>query len=179
MTAPASVYGLLAQFDTPDALVVAARRVREAGYRKVDAYSPFPIEEVSEALNFHERKLPIIVFIGGLVGCAVGFGMQYYVAVVSYPVNVGGRPLNSWPAFVPVAFEVTILIAALCAVFGMLLLNGLPMPYHPLFNSEKFSLATSHGFFLCIEAVDPLFDRERTGRFLKELQAKEVSEVES
>ena len=179
MTAPASVYGLLAQFETPDALVEAARKVREAGYRKVDAYSPFPIEEVSEALHFHERKLPIIVFIGGLVGCAVGFGMQYYVAVVSYPVNVGGRPLNSWPAFVPVAFEVTILIAALCAVFGMLLLNGLPMPYHPLFNSEKFSLATSHGFFLCIEAVDPLFDREGTGKFLQGLHAKEVSEVES
>ncbi len=179
MTKPASVYGLLAEFETPEALADAARKVREAGYRKVDAFSPFPIEEVIDALHFHERKLPVLVFIGGLVGCAIGFGMQYYAAVVSYPTNVGGRPLNSWPAFVPVAFELTILIAALCAVFGMLLLNGLPMPYHPLFNNEKFSLATSHGFFLCIEAADGLFDRQKTEEFLKGLRAKGVSEVES
>jgi hypothetical protein len=173
------LYGLLAEFETPDALVDAARKVREAGYRKVDAYSPFPIEEVFEALHFHEKKLPILVFIGGLVGCAIGFGMQYYAAVVSYPVNVGGRPLNSWPAFVPVAFELTILIAALCAVFGMLLLNGLPMPYHPLFNNKKFSLATSHGFFISIEASDPLFDRARTEAFLNGLQARGVTEIEA
>jgi hypothetical protein len=179
MTKPASLYGLLAEFETPDALAEAARKVREAGYRKVDAHSPFPIEEVIDALHFHERKLPILVFIGGLVGCAIGFGMQYYAAVVSYPVNVGGRPLNSWPAFVPVAFELTILIAALCAVFGMLLMNGLPMPYHPLFNNPKFSLATSHGFFLSIESSDPLFDRTGTEQFLSGLQAKEVTEIEA
>jgi len=179
MTAPDSLYGLLAEFETPDSLVEAAKRVHGAGYQKVDAYSPFPIEEVSEALHFHEKKLPILVFIGGLVGCAIGFGMQYYAAVVSYPVNVGGRPLNSWPAFVPVAFELTILIAALCAVFGMLLLNGLPMPYHPLFNNKKFSLATSHGFFLSIESSDPLFDRKRTEEFLQGLQPKGVTEIEA
>ena len=178
MTAATPLYGLLAEFETPEALVAAARSAREAGYKKMDAYSPFPIEEVSEVLHFHERKLPILVFAGGLVGCAIGFGIQYYAAVVSYPVNVGGRPLNSWPAFVPVAFEVTILIAALCAVFGMILMNGLPMPYHPLFNSPRFSLASSHGFFLCIEAADPNFDRERTASFLQTLNPKGVSEVE-
>jgi hypothetical protein len=179
MTAQGSIYGLLAEFDSPEALAEAARKVREAGYRKVDAYSPFPIEEVIDALHFNERKLPVLVFIGGLVGCVIGFGMQYYTAVVSYPTNIGGRPLNSWPSFVPVTFEVTILIAALCAVFGMLLMNGLPMPYHPLFNNERFSLATSHGFFLCIETTDPLFDRSVTEQFLKGLHAKGVSEVES
>jgi len=179
MSTPPSLYGLLAEFETPDALAEAARKVREAGYRKVDAYSPFPIEEVIEALHFHERKLPILVFIGGLVGCAIGFGMQYYAAVVSYPVNVGGRPLNSWPAFVPVAFELTILVAALCAVFGMLLMNGLPMPYHPLFNNPKFSLASSHGFFLSIESSDPLFSRATTEEFLNGLRPKEVTEIEA
>ena len=172
------LYGLLAEFDSPDALVEAARKAREAGYRKMDAYSPFPIEEVNEALHFHERKLPVLVFIGGLVGCVVGFGMQYYAAAVSYPLNIGGRPMNSWPAFVPVTFEMTILIAALVAVFGMLLMNGLPMPYHPLFNNQRFALASSHGFFLCIEAADPKFDREKTASFLETLKAKGVSEVE-
>jgi hypothetical protein len=179
MTPATPLYGLLAEFDTPEALIAAARSAREAGYRKMDAYTPFPIEEVSEALHFHERKLPVMVFVGGLIGCGVGFGMQYYAAVVSYPVNIGGRPLNSWPSFVPVAFELTILIAALVAVFGMLLMNGLPMPYHPLFNSPRFSLASSHGFFLCIEAVDPQFDREKTAGFLQTLAPKGVSEVES
>src|SRR5262245_29149847 len=108
MTAPAGLYGLLAEFETPEELIEATRSARQAGYKKMDAYSPFPIEEVSEALHFHERKLPVLVFVGGLVGCAIGFGMQYYGAVVKYPVNIGGRPMNSWPAFIPVTFEVTI-----------------------------------------------------------------------
>jgi len=115
----------------------------------------------------------VIVFVDGLAGCATGFGMQYYAAVVSYSINIGGRPLNSWPAFIPVAFEVTILIAALCAVFGMLLMNGMPMPYHPLFNNPRFSLSSSHGFFLCIEANDPQFDRERQRAFCKHSTHKE------
>jgi hypothetical protein len=178
VTPATPLYGLLAEFDTPEDLIAATRAAHEAGYKKMDAYTPFPIEEVSEALHFHERKLPVIVFVGGLVGCAVGFGMQYYAAVVSYPVNIGGRPLNSWPSFVPVAFEVTILVAALCAVFGMLLMNGLPMPYHPLFNNPRFSLASSHGFFLCIEAADPQFDREKTASFLQTLNSRGVSNVE-
>ena len=178
MTAPSPIYGLLAEFETENALVLAAHRAREAGYRKMDAYSPFPIEELSEALHLHERKLPILVLIGGLVGCAVGFGLQYYVSVIAYPMNVGGRPMASWPSFVPVSFELTILVAALCAVFGMLLMNGLPMPYHPLFNSSRFSLASSHAFFLCIEAADKKFNREETLRFLQGLQAKGVDEVE-
>jgi hypothetical protein len=178
MTAPSPIYGLLAEFETAEALVLAAQRAREAGYRKMDAYSPFPVEELSEALHLHERKLPILVLIGGLVGCAVGFGLQYYVSVIAYPVNVGGRPMASWPSFVPVSFELTILVAALCAVFGMLLMNGLPMPYHPLFNSARFSLASSHAFFLCIEAADKKFNREETLQFLRGLQAKGVDEVE-
>jgi hypothetical protein len=178
MTAGAPIYGFLAEFESSEALVAAAESAREAGYRKMDAYSPFPIEELSEALHLHERKLPILVLIGGLAGCAVGFGLQYYVSVIAYPVNVGGRPMASWPSFVPVSFELTILVAALCAVFGMLLMNGLPMPYHPLFNSSRFSLASSHAFFLCIEASDKQFNREETARFLLGLQAKGVDEVE-
>lgn len=178
MTASAPIYGLLAEFETAEALVAAAEGARSAGYRKLDAYSPFPVEGLAEALHFHERKLPVLALVGGLVGCAAGFGLQYYVSVIAYPVNIGGRPLASWPSFVPVAFELTILIAALCAVFGMLLMNGLPMPYHPLFNNSKFSMASSHAFFLCIEAADKQFSREDTARFLLELQAKGVDEVE-
>ena len=139
MTTPSPIYGLLAEFETAEALVLAAKRAREAGYRNRDAFSPFP---------------------------------------VAYPVTVGGRPMASWPSFVPVSFELTILVAALCAVFGMLLMNGLPMPYHPLFNSSRFSLASSHAFFLCIEAADKNFNREETLQFLRGLQAKGVDEVE-
>jgi len=178
MTARNSIYGLLAEFETAEELVHATERAREAGYRKMDAYSPFPIEELSEALHLHERKLPILVLIGGLLGCAVVFGLQYYVSVIAYPVNVGGRPMASWPSFVPVSFELTILVAALCAVFGMILMNGLPMPYHPLFNSARFSMATSHAFFLCIEATDKQFNREETAKFLQGLHAKGVDEIE-
>ena len=177
MTDHLPIYGLLAEFDNPETLVRAVREAHEAGYRQMDAYTPFPIEEVAEALEFHDRRLPVIVFVGGLIGCIAGFSMQYYASVISYPINVGGKPLNSWPAFIPVTFEMTILFAALCAVIGMLRLNRLPMPYHPLFNDRRFSRATSHGFFLCIESADGKFDRETTAKFLKGLHAKGVSEV--
>jgi len=172
------IYGLLAEFRTPEDLTAAVRRARAAGYRRIDAFSPFPIEELAEALHLHERKLPVIVLIGGLVGCVAGFLLQYYASVISYPLNVGGKPDNSWPSFIPVAFELTILFAAFSAVIGMLRLNSLPMPYHPLFNSRRFSLATSTAFFLCIEAADRQFDRNATANFLKELGPVGVSEVE-
>lgn len=176
-TALPALYGLLAEFDTPDDLVVATRRAHEAGYRKVEAYSPFPIEGLADALDFGRTRVPLIVLIGGVLGGITGYLLQYYVAVVSYPINVGGRPLNSWPAFVPVTFEMTILGAALFAVVGMLALNGLPMPYHPVFNVPAFGRATRDRFFLCIEAGDPGFHPEGTRRFLESLGPREVSDV--
>src|SRR3954470_24079422 len=148
-------YGLIAEFDNPTALVAAAHHARQAGYRKMDGYSPFPIEELHEALEFEDARLPFIVLIGGLTGCIGGYLLQYWISAVAYPVNVGGRPLHSWPAFIPVTFECTILAAALSAVLGMLALNGLPMPFHPVFNVPRFGFASRDRFFLCIEAMDP------------------------
>ncbi len=172
------MYGLMAEFEDPTSLVEATHKAYEEGYRKMDAYSPFPIEELSEAVGFHHTHLPLIVLIGGIIGCVGGFLMQYYISVIDYPINVGGRPFYSWPSFIPVTFETTILVAALSAVFGMLALNGLPEPYHPVFNVQRFALATRNRFFLCIEATDPKFDPEMTRRFLERLHAREVSEVE-
>jgi hypothetical protein len=171
------IYGLVAEFETPAELVAAARRAHESGYRRVDAYSPFPIEELVHALGMRPTRLPWIVLFGGVVGCLGGYFLQYFASVEDYPLNVGGRPLHSWPAFVPVTFECTILGAALAAVLGMLALNGLPMPYHPLFNVPRFELATRNRFFLCIEATDPMFDREQTKQFLASLGPREVNEV--
>ena len=173
-----ALYGLAAEFDDPTALVHAARRAYEEGYRRMDAYSPFPIEELSEAIGFHHSRLPLLVLIGGILGCLSGFFMQYYIAVTYYPINIGGKPFNSWPAFIPVTFECTVLLAALTAVFGMLALNGLPEPYHPLFNVKRFALATRDRFFLCIESRDPQFHPDKTRQFLDSLAPREVSEVE-
>jgi hypothetical protein len=177
VTAP-PIYGLLAEFESPTALVEAATRAREAGYRQMDAYSPFPIEELTEALGVRETRLPLLILIGGLIGGLGGFFMQWYSAAVDYPLDVGGRPQNSWPMFIPVTFEMTVLFAGLTAVFGLLALNGLPMPYHPVFNVPRFALATRDRFFLCVEATDPLFDRAGTKAFLQGLHPREVSEVE-
>ena len=172
------LWGLMAEFDSPNKLVDAARLTHQAGFRRVEAYSPYPIEELSDALHHHHRDhLPLVVLIGGIVGGSGGFFLQYYASVVSYPLNVGGRPLLSWPSFIPVTFEMTILFAAFCAVLGMLGLNGLPMPYHPVFNVERFSGASRNRFFLCIESRDPKFDKEETAKFLESLQPREVSEV--
>ena len=171
------VYGLMAEFDNPTALVKAARAAREKGYRKLDAFSPFPIEGLTDALRLHKNKLPLLVLAGGIVGGIAGYLLQYYVTVVSFPINIGGRPLHSWPSYIVITFEMTILFAALSAVLGLLGLCGLPMPYHPVFNAPRFALASRNRFFLCIEADDPLFDRALTGDFLRGLEPHEVSEV--
>jgi len=172
------LYSLLAEFDDANALVVAVREARAAGYRRLDAYTPFPVEEVAEALDVHDRRLPLIVLLGGLAGGLGAFALAYWTSAIDFPLNVGGRPLNSWPAFIVPTFETTILGAALATVLGMLALNGLPMPYHPVFNVPRFALSTRDRFFLCIEATDPLFDRDRTRRFLERLVPRQVSEVE-
>jgi hypothetical protein len=172
-----AVYGLLAEFEDPTSLVVASDRAYEQGYRCIDAYSPFPIEELHHAIGMHHTRLPLIVLIGGLVGCVGGFLLQYWVSAVAYPINVGGKPFVSWPAFIPVTFECTILGAALSAVLGMLALNGLPQPYHPVFNVPRFALASRNRFFLCIEARDPKFHIEDTRRFLETLSPREVTTV--
>ncbi len=173
------LYGLMAEFEDPNALVDATRRAYAEGYRRMVAYSPFPIEELGEALGIHSTAVPLLVLIGGLVGAASGYGLQYWVSAIAYPLNVGGRPFNSWPAFIPVTFEVTVLVAALTAVFGMLALNRLPMVYHPVFNAPRFALATRDRFFLCIEATDPKFDPDLTRSFMQTLTPREVSEVVS
>jgi len=173
----AVIYGLLAEFEDPAALVEATERAHAAGYRRLDAYSPFPIEELHHALGDPPSRLPLIVLLGGLAGCIGGYGLQYWVSAIAYPVNVGGRPFHSWPAFIPVTFECTILVAALSAVLGMLALNGLPQPYHPVFNVARFALASRNRFFLCIEAVDPKFDLERTKQFLDSLHPREVTTI--
>jgi hypothetical protein len=172
------LHGLMAEFDEPQALVAAASKARAEGYRRMDAYSPFAIEELHEAMGGRHSRLPLIVLIGGLVGCVSGFLLQYWVSTIAYPINVGGRPFNSWPAFMPVTFECTILGASLSAVLGMLALNGLPMPYHAVFNVPRFALASRNRFFLCIEAKDRKFDLEATRRFLETLGPREVSTVD-
>jgi len=172
-----AVYGLIAEFEDPTSLVAAAHRAHEAGYRRMDAYSPFPIEELHEAIGAHHTRLPLIVLIGGIAGGLGGYLLEYWTSVIDYPLIVGGRPFHSWPAFIPITFECTILGAALSAVLGMLALNGLPQPYHPVFNVARFALASRNQFFLCIESRDPKFDLEKTRRFLDSLGPREVTTV--
>jgi hypothetical protein len=168
----------MAEFHSPDEVVEAAKRVHEAGYTRVDAYSPYPIEELTEALDLHKTHLPKIALAGGVFGFFAGWGLEYWASVIEYPMNIGGRPLFSWPAFIVPAYETTILFAAFGAVFGMLALNGLPQPYHPVFNVPSFALASRDRFFICIESRDPKFDREAVKKFFGSLGAKAVSEVE-
>src|SRR5215510_16018849 len=170
-------YGLVAEFETAEELLHAAEKTRDAGYKHIDAYAPFPVEGLSEALGLGRNKVPLITLIGGLLGGLGGFGFEYWVNVISYPLNIGGRPFNSWPAFIPVTFELTVLGASLAAVFGMLALNKLPQPHHPVFKVKRFVHATSDRFYLCIEARDPNFHIAGTVRFLQGLHPHHVSEV--
>ena len=172
------LYGVIAEFENPSDLVAAARRVYSLGYRRINGYSPYPIEELSEAIGFTHTSLPLIVFIGGLIGGIGGFLMQYYIEVIDYPINVGGKPYNSWPAFIPITFEMTVLVAAFSAVLGMLVLNKLPQPYHPVFNLPNFAMATRDRFFLAIEANDAKFHHAEVIELLKSLNALEVNDVE-
>lgn len=168
----------MAEFNTPEEVLAAARKATEAGYTRLDAFTPFPMEELTEALNIKRTKLPLFVLCCGITGALLGFFMQYFTAAIDYPLNIGGRPLNSWPQFVPITFEMTILFAALGTFIGVFFRNGLPRPVHPVFNVDRFEGVTRDKFFICIEATDPRFDREGTERFLKGLNAKHVMVVE-
>jgi hypothetical protein len=172
------LYGVMGEFSDPQDLLDAIEKVRAEGYTKLDAYTPFPIEEVWEAIGHHKSPVPLVVLIGGIVGGLSGFFLQYWVSAIEYPLNVGGRPYNSWPAFIPVTFECTILGAVLAAVAGVFIINGLPEPYHPVFNVPRFAFASRDRYFLCIEATDPKFDRDTARELLRDVKASEVSDVE-
>lgn len=171
------VYGVMAEFATPEALVAAAHAVHEAGYRRVDAYTPYPMETVIEALELPRSKMPLIVLLGGITGGLTGFFLCYVTQVFIWPWNIGGRPYNSWPAFIVPTFECTILFAAFSAVIGMCVLNGLPQPYHPVFNVPGFDRASNDRFFLVIEATDPKFEVDGVRRFFAGLNPSEVTDV--
>jgi len=177
--AAGELHGLMAEFDNPTALVEAANRARLAGYRQMDAYSPIPIEELGEALGLPKTRLPRLVLLGGILGGIGGFGLEAWTQMSAYPMNVGGRPYLSWPQFIPVTFETTVLGAALACFLGMWALNRLPMPYHPVFNVTAFDRASTDRFFLCIETGDTQFDRDGTRRFLESLHPVGVSDVAS
>lgn len=172
-----SLYGLLAEYEEPEPLVEAVRRARQAGYRRMEPFSPFPVEELAEAQRLPSSRVPLITLIGGILGGGGAYFMLWYSSVIDWPWNIGGRPHNSWPSFIPITFELTVLGASLCAVFGMLALNGLPRPHHPVFNVPAFLRASRDRFFLCLEAEDPLFDPDATLAFLRSTRALEVYEV--
>ena len=171
------LYGLMAEFSDPTALVEAAKRTHAEGYRRVDAFTPFPMHELFDALDLHEKKLQLTVLGAGILGAFAGFGLCYWTQVIAYPLNIGGKPYNSWPAWIPITFECTILLAAFGAVFGMLALNGLPMPYHPVFNVRRFDSASRDKFFLVIQTRDPKFRLDEVRQFLRSLGPREVTDV--
>jgi hypothetical protein len=173
-----NLYGVMAEFSEPEQLLHVARAAYTAGYRKMDAYTPYEVEGVAEAIGFHKTRVPLLVLLGGICGTVTAYAMQWYSAVIDYPLNVGGRPLHSWPAFVPITFELTVLFAAVAGVFGMLAMNGLPKPYHPVFNAPEFKLASQTHFFLCIEADDHVFDANEVREFFLRHAAVKVVEVE-
>ena len=171
-------YGLMAEFDSAQTLLEAATKVRAAGYTRTDAYSPFPIHGLAEALGFRERAVAPIVLLFGIVGALTGWGLEYWTSVLDYPMNIGGRPYYSWVSFIPPAYEVTILFASLSAVIGMIILNGLPRPYHPVFNVPRFDRASQDAFFLAIEATDPKFSETETRALLASLRPREIVTVD-
>jgi hypothetical protein len=173
------IYGMMAEFDTPTALLDASRSTYQAGYRKIDAYSPFPIEGLAEEIGFHHDEVPLVVLIGGIIGGLSGYALEWWCSVIAYPINVGGRPYHSWPAFIPITFEMTVLFGGISALFGMLALNGLPMPYHPVFNVPRFAMASKDRFFLIVFSTDKKYDREGTRTFLESLNPRSISEVPS
>ncbi len=174
MASDETIVGLVAEFVDEKTLLAATQRAYGAGYRAMDAFTPYPVEEIADALRFRRTHVPLVVLTGGLLGGVGGFAMQYWINLYAYPLNVGGRPLNSWPAFIPVTFETTVLVAAIFAVFGMFALNGLPEPYHPLFNVAEFGRASQDRFFLYIETSDPIFDYEQTRAFLENLATEGI-----
>lgn len=174
---PGELYGIVAEFTDPESLLQAARRAYTSGYRRMDAFTPYPVDDLAEAIGMRRTWVPLITLLCGIAGGLGGYGMQAYSAIVDYPLNVGGRPLHSWPAFVPVTFELTVLCAALGAVIGMLALNGLPRPSHPIFETPFFAERNQSRFYLCIEATDRRFDRHGTAEFLRKLQPAEIWEV--
>lgn len=173
-----ALYGIMAEFDTTTEIVSAARAAKEAGYKKMDAYSPFPIHEMDAALGVKKTILPVLIFFGGVAGLLGGLGLIYFTIAIDYPINVGGRPYFALIPSIPIIFETTILAAAMTAVFGMIILNGLPQPYHPVFNSPRFERASRDKFFLCIESADEKFDYDETRAFMQGLNAREVFNVE-
>jgi len=177
-TSASALYGVMAEFEDPTSLVEAARRTYNEGYRRFEAYSPYPIHEVFDAMHIRDKRVSLVVLLGGLTGMFAGIGLQAWVSAIAYPLNIAGRPYLSWPMFVPVTFELTILFGAFAAVFGMLGLNGLPLPYHPVFNVPRFALATREKFFLLIEQEDPKFDYGSTRTFMEGLKGQEVFDVE-
>ncbi len=173
-----AVYGFMAEFEEPNELLHAAQRAYDSGYRKLDAYSPMPIHGLAEAIGFHRTGVSPIVLTGGILGCISGFSLCWWMAAVAYPHIIAGRPLNSWPMWIPITFELTVLFASFAALLSMLGLNGLPQPYHPVFNVDKFARASQDRFFLCIEADDPVFDAEGTWKFLESLHPASLEEVQ-
>ena len=173
-----TLYGLMAEFDNPDALLDAAKKTFAEGYRKIDGFSPLPIHGLGDAIGFPRTKLPWLVFCFGILGAITGYSLCYWTSAIDYPMNIAGKPLHSGPMFIPVTFELTILFSALSAAFGMFIANGFPQPYHPVFNVPNFARASQDRFFLCVEAEDPRFDLEKTRGFLNSLNPDEVAEVE-
>ncbi len=174
---PENVYGMLAEFEGPTSLVAAAKRLHEEGYRRIEGYTPYPVPGLAEAIHFRPTPIPVIFLAGALLAGSAGYFMQWYAAVVAYPLNIGGRPLHSWPSFIPITFESAILGGVLCGAFGMIALNRLPRYHHPIAEVERFRAATSDGFFLCVKASDPKFDRDLTPDLLRHLQALEVTKI--